>query len=516
MPTPRGLPSKQRETGSCCLVLWEMRTIHISSLDRTLLPALAGAVLTVGAFGAASAEAKNCLPPITVEPLTSLGQSLPARLQFPTGDNKVASATPRKRREKSMTRRRGQDGSIETSGRWRVVRFWIDVPGRHKRQHACARICPASGPGLLSATAQKRRARVIIAESGADTEEYFNKVVIGNKVVTFRERAEWWLDWLQTRNNDPIPETSVPSIRSALDKWLIPNLGDLPLSEVGNGALKNLVCKMKGHLSPKSQHTYVGYAKEVRESLVDDEGEVTFPITWNNGFISLPTINRRLQRRGKVSAQDIERLIELQSKEWAWMLYILPPAAGMRIAELLAVEIEKHISPDCTMIDVQQQVKGSKIVQYLKTDAAYRVVDLCPEAAELLRKFTGDRRGLLFPSANGTTPVSYTNLLKRHITPDFQRLGIKEPGKAAHSFRRFRASVLGMKFVDNDLRKFWMGHENNDITAQYAEQMFEMNEWRQTEAAKVGLGFNVPAFVPKPIVRKVRKNGKAIEVAISS
>jgi hypothetical protein len=60
----------------------------------------------------------------------------------------------------------------------------------------------------------------------------------------------------------------------------------------------------------------------------------------------------------------------------------------------------------------------------------------------------------------------------------FRRLEIKEPGKAAHSFRRFRASVLGIKFVDNDLRKFWLGHENNDITAECAEQMFEMNEWR--------------------------------------
>jgi len=198
------------------------------------------------------------------------------------------------------------------------------------------------------------------------------------------------------------------------------------------------------------------------------------------------------------------------------MLYILGPGTGMRIAELLAVEIEKHISPDCTMIAVRQQVKGSKIVQYLKSDAAFRVVDVCPEVAELLRKFIGDRRGLLFPSKNGKTPVSYTNLLKRFLTPDFEKLGIKEPGKAAHSFRRFRASVLGMKFVDNDLKKFWMGHENNDITAQYAEQMFEMNEWRQTEAAKVGLGFNVPAFVVKPIVRKVRKNRKEIEVAVAS
>jgi hypothetical protein len=30
---------------------------------------------------------------------------------------------------------------------------------------------------------------------------------------------------------------------------------------------------------------------------------------------------------------------------------------------------------------------------------------------EQMRKFIGDRTGLLFPSKKGTTPVSYTNLL---------------------------------------------------------------------------------------------------------
>jgi len=117
---------------------------------------------------------------------------------------------------------------------------------------------------------------------------------------------------------------------------------------------------------------------------------------------------------------------------------------------------------------------------------------------------------------NVERPGHPPSLLKRHITPDFKKIGIKQPGKAAHAFRRFRASILGMKFVDENLKKFWMGHENNDNTAQYAEQMFEMNEWRQTEAAKVGLGFNVQAFVPKPVVRNVRKNRKQVEVAVSS
>jgi integrase len=108
-------------------------------------------------------------------------------------------------------------------------------------------------------------------------------------------------------------------------------------------------------------------------------------------------------------------------------------------------------------------------VHYLKTEAAYRLIDQRPEAAEYLRKFVGDRRGFMFASQKGTTPMSYTNFLKRILTPDLEKHGLKEAGKAAHAFRR-RSSVLSKSRVEDDLRKFWLGHENNDITAEYAEQ----------------------------------------------
>ena len=111
--------------------------------------------------------------------------------------------------------------------------------------------------------------------------------------------------------------------------------------------------------------------------------------------------------------------------------------------------------------------------------------------------------------------ISYENFLKRHLTPSMKKLGIKEPGKAAHAFRRFRSSVLAKSGIEEDIRKFWLGHENNDITAQYAEQIREDNEWRQALAAKVGLGFQISAFVPKPIVRNVRRKRKAVEVAVA-
>lgn len=105
--------------------------------------------------------------------------------------DRLPPATPAKRkRGKSLSRRTGQNGHIEASGRWYVVRFWKDIPGQEKRTHVRERICPISGPGLLSKSERKRKAREIIQASGADSAEYFKEVVKQDTGVTFREQSE--------------------------------------------------------------------------------------------------------------------------------------------------------------------------------------------------------------------------------------------------------------------------------------------------------------------------------------
>ena len=104
-----------------------------------------------------------------------------------------------------MSRRSGQSGSIQKDGKWYVVRYWKDVEGQEKRQRARAKICPISGPGKLSASERERKAKEIIAASGVDTQEYFDKVVKQSAPgVTFREQATTWLDDMRNRDSDPL------------------------------------------------------------------------------------------------------------------------------------------------------------------------------------------------------------------------------------------------------------------------------------------------------------------------
>ncbi len=93
-----------------------------------------------------------------------------------------------------MSRRSGQNGCIQEDGNWYVVRFWKGVAGQEKRRRIRERICPISGPGKLSASERKHKAKEIIEASGADSVEHFEKVVRSNRGITFRERAEIWLE----------------------------------------------------------------------------------------------------------------------------------------------------------------------------------------------------------------------------------------------------------------------------------------------------------------------------------
>jgi integrase len=102
--------------------------------------------------------------------------------------------------------------------------------------------------------------------------------------------------------------------------------------------------------------------------------------------------------RGKTINQLVQ---ESEGDEQA--LYILLASSGMRISEALAIERENFTNDGCTIL-VRQQVHREKplIVSYLKTDAAYRDIDLQPEVAEYLRVFICGEDGLLFKTRNGT------------------------------------------------------------------------------------------------------------------
>ena len=396
-----------------------------------------------------------------------------------------------------MSRRSGQSGSIQQDGNWYVVRFWKDVEGQEKRQRVREKICPISGPGKLSGSERKRKAKEIIVASGADTVEHFEKVVQSLHGVTFRGQATKWLHEAKTRKRNPVAPSTSETWDCALEKWINPSIGDTPLESVNNFAMKELVAKMDaGGLAPKSIANYMQIVKMVVASVVDEQtGERCIP---GSGILysSMPRWwTKRNRRLPSFLARSLPGLsLSARSATARCSPFVQRPDYGW--AKHLGIDI-KDVSPDGSVIKIRQKAWKGQIHDYLKTINGEREVDLHSSVAKLVKKYVGIRQsGLLFCTRTGKQ-LSQSNILRRGLHPTLKELkwqdsesGIKQAG--SHAFRRFRNTYLRNHTLTPDgVIKFWLGHANKTVTDDYS-MLKEDVTFRKEVAEKVGIGFELP------------------------
>jgi site-specific recombinase XerC len=121
------------------------------------------------------------------------------------------------------------------------------------------------------------------------------------------------------------------------------------------------------------------------------------------------------------------------------MIFTLCGAAGVRIGELLGIEIDK----DFLTLYIQQKVRRGKIEQRLKAANAVREVDLHPAIATLLKRFVGRRKhGLLFCTRTGK-PLSPTNIIRRHLHMALKELNYINRGRI--KLGTMRSGVFGTR-----------------------------------------------------------------------
>ena len=82
---------------------------------------------------------------------------------------------------------------------------------------------------------------------------------------------------------------TITTWQNCVDKWLNPNLGDLPLASINNATVKDSSCEDdEAGLSAKTINTYIGLVKLVIASALDENGEQLFPRKWNHEFLDIP------------------------------------------------------------------------------------------------------------------------------------------------------------------------------------------------------------------------------------
>ena len=136
-----------------------------------------------------------------------------------------------------MFKRRGQQGNVYQAhqhGKWNprssaYGRFWIDVPDGERERTVSLGLCATQWVARL-------RLREYIERAGVSSRHTFHQIPIPG--TTFRQQAEWWMESLSTRRRRPLKPATVYGWQHCLDRWILPNLGNKLVSEVGNGALR--------------------------------------------------------------------------------------------------------------------------------------------------------------------------------------------------------------------------------------------------------------------------------------
>ena len=392
-----------------------------------------------------------------------------------------------------MSRRSGQNGRIERKGNALYARFWLDVPGQQSRAYKCVRICPVSGPGSLNKFEQKRRLKEIIAEFGANSEATLREAEAVNLGTTFKEQAERWFREVQMRKRKPIKPRTADAWATYLS-YINPVIGGVPLSEVNNLAVKQLIARMaaeekngKPRFSAKSVSNYVQVVKMVVASAVNDRGEQIYPLKWNHDFMDMPIVKN--QRTPTFTAEEINTIISEAQGQYS-LLYAVLAGTGLRIEEAFALQVEDIRG---AAIRVRHSLWRGKLYSP-KTPAGVREVDLHSSLAEALHDHIGGRTsGFVFQSSSGT-PLARSNVLRRSLHKILEGMGKEKCG--FHAFRRYRVTHLRKQRVPEDLLRFWIGHEPESVTDEYSK-LKEDIEFRRFTAEQAGLGFHMPTVAPK-------------------
>jgi integrase len=379
-----------------------------------------------------------------------------------------------------MSRRTGQDGNVFQrgfAGGWNPSatafgRYWIDVPGcdDRKRRVVSLGVCP-------SRSIAKRKLREHIEREGINSKEYFNQNTA--PATTFRAQSARWIASLSTRRRKPVKPATIANWQHALDRWVLPLLGDRILADISNGAMRELVDKMAAAgLSAKSIVNHAQVVKLVLASAVSKDGDQLYPRKWNHDFIGMPIVCEKDQRRPTVTGAEVEAILANTKRRYA-VLFALLAGTGLRIGEALALRAT-DLSPDCHVLHVRRSIwHGNE--QLPKTPNAVRVVDVPELLARVLQEHAPEKTGYLFATSTGR-PMQPRNVLG--WLHDTKKVGL-------HAFRRFRTEVLRRARVPEDLTRLWLGHAKETVTDLYADGLKNDAAWRQEWCDKAGLGFSI-------------------------
>lgn len=209
-----------------------------------------------------------------------------------------------------------------------------------------------------------------------------------------------------------------------------------------------------------------------------------------NPITAVRTSAKRLRTPDILTPGEFQALLkELPQRERTMVL--LDASTGLRRGELIALRW-RDVSFEESEASVTRSI-WRNVVGDAKTEASRKPVALHPFiVAELKRWRTTtlyrSDDDFLFPSVqkNGSQPLQPDMILKRHIRPALERIGVSKR-IGWHSFRHGLATVLRQQKVDVKTAQEMLRHANSRITMDFYQQAVSEEKHEAQELAMQGL-----------------------------
>jgi integrase len=381
-----------------------------------------------------------------------------------------------------MRRRSGQSGQVVRKGNMWHVRFYVDLPGRQKRQRKSVPVGPAVGKERLTKSEAKRKAGEILRRAGVNTAEHLERAIHPQCIKTFAHRVEWcrknhkaWTD------GKPGP---VATMEGHLTKHILPRFGALAVESIDETTVQEFVADLKRSTFDrrKPDGTLIKTYRLSRKTILNIVGVVKLVLgrkVWMSWELDLGKPARPKQRY--FTQDQLKQIIEAAPGQYR-VLFALLASTGMRIGEAAGLHLD-DLDLDNGVIYVRRSVWNGQELEP-KTENAVREIDIDPALVTLLREHVGEsRRMRVFEVRNGS-PLSAGNIRNRVLQPLLAKLGIPKAG--LHAFRHSRVTILRKNGTPADLQKQWIGHSSLKTTDRYSHTDQEM-DYRRNAARRVGL-----------------------------
>jgi integrase len=362
----------------------------------------------------------------------------------------LSSATPNRKRKRSMSFRSGQSGTVVRKGKMWHGRYYVDVPGEGNRRKASVSLGSIKSMNKQEA---KRKLRTLVQGMGLNEDSHLEHLEAGAR--TFVSEALWWKE-----NRLPMLKPSCQeTMGSHIDKYLIPRFGSLPIDAVDERRVQEFIADLarRQHkwpngisrkLSPKTIRNIVGVLKQILGEKVWREWKLTFPEV-------------AIKEQRCFSPDEMRQIIGAVNGQWR-VLFATLAGTGLRCGEAFGLHVE-DLDLVAGKIHVRRTVWNGQEGS-VKTKLGYRVVNIDPQLMKMLASHLGDRKGgRVFETRHGT-PFCKSNV-RRKLNEVLKKLHLAPAG--LHAFRHGRVSVLQANGVPGDLVKEWVGHSSLRTTSRY-------------------------------------------------